>query len=172
MPTTVEFVSDRKYLSGLNVFADKRVLNTMELAQLYHGVETNIVGMKLMKAFSQTAKDTEVKKHFLKGKELSKKIITRLEEIIIQDDISPSVASTGSITTSETPAFSDRLMLTCDILLSNFSIGSQAFGAAFSFRRDIVAKMMLIGEDAFQYASEATEIMIKKGWLEVPPSID
>ncbi|MGG2089316.1 DUF3231 family protein [Priestia aryabhattai] len=173
MPTTVEFVSDRKYLSGLNVFTDKRVLNTMELAQIYHGVETNIVGMKLMKAFSQTAKDTEVKKHFLKGKELSKKIITRLEEIIIQDDISPSVASTGSITTSsETPAFSDRLMLTCDILLSNFSIGSQAFGAAFSFRRDIVAKMMLIGEDAFQYASEATEIMIKKGWLEVPPSID
>jgi len=35
-----------------------------------------------------------------------------------------------------------------------------------------VAKMMLIGEEAFQYASEATEIMIKKGWLEVPPSID
>ena len=101
----------------------------------------------------------------MKGKELSKKIITRLEEIIIQDDISPSVASTGSITTSETPAFSDRLMLTCDILLSNFSIGSQAFGAAFSFRRDIVAKMMLIGEDAFQYASEATEIMIKKAGL-------
>lgn len=68
MPKTVEFVDGTNYMSGFNLFSEKRALNTVEVAHLYHAIESNIIGMQLITGFAQVANEPEVKKYFIKGK--------------------------------------------------------------------------------------------------------
>jgi hypothetical protein len=64
MPKEVEFIEDKKYMSGMNLFSNKRALNTLEIAYLYQTLEVNIFGLQLMSGFAQVAKEKEVKQFF------------------------------------------------------------------------------------------------------------
>ncbi len=79
MPTSTEFIKNKSYLSGLNVFNKKRALNDIELGYLHHGIETNNIGIQLITGFAQCAENKEVKQYFIKGKDLAKKQIKYLE---------------------------------------------------------------------------------------------
>ena len=68
MPHSVEFVKDKSYLGGLNPLTKigkKRALNTVEVANIYHGIETNVVGLQMITGFAQCANEQDV---FCKGK--------------------------------------------------------------------------------------------------------
>jgi len=73
MPKQVEFIEDKNYMSGKNLFSEKRSLNTLEVGFLNEAIEDNIFGMQLMTGFAQVSTETEVKKYFIEGKELAKK---------------------------------------------------------------------------------------------------
>lgn len=75
MQNEVEFIDDTNYTSSFNFLGEKRALNTVEIGLVYQSLETNITGMQLMTGFAQVAKEPEVKKYFLRGKELAKKVI-------------------------------------------------------------------------------------------------
>ena len=72
MPKQVEFIEDKNYMSGFNVFSEKRSLNTIEVGYINEAIEYNIFNMQLLTGFAQVAKEDEVKKYFIEGKELSK----------------------------------------------------------------------------------------------------
>lgn len=91
MPKQIEFVEDKNYMSGFNVISDKRSLNTVEVGYINEAIQDNVFGMQLMTGFAQVSKETDVKKYFIQGKELSKKIITKLSDIFLQSDIQPPV---------------------------------------------------------------------------------
>ena len=57
MPKQVEFIEDKNYMSGFNIFSDKRSLNTIEVGYINEAIEDNIFGMQLMTGFAQVAKD-------------------------------------------------------------------------------------------------------------------
>src|SRR5581483_6209234 len=57
MPKSVEFANGTNYMSGFNMFSEKRALNTVEVAHLYHAIETNILGMQLITGFAQVANE-------------------------------------------------------------------------------------------------------------------
>ena len=57
-------------MSGHNPFSEKRSLNTLEVGFLNEAIEDNIFGMQLMMGFAQVAKESDVKKYFIEGKEL------------------------------------------------------------------------------------------------------
>ena len=61
MPKQVEFIEDKKYMSGFNLFSDKRALNTIEVGYINEAIEDNIFGMQLMTGFAQVATESEVK---------------------------------------------------------------------------------------------------------------
>ena len=84
MPKQVEFVEDKNYMSGFNIFSNKRSLNTMEVGYINEAIEDNILVMQLLTGFAQVAKESEVKKYFIEGKELAKKIITLLSTIFLK----------------------------------------------------------------------------------------
>lgn len=169
MPVTSEFINDTKYLSGLNLLGHKRHINTIELSSLYHGMETNNVGMTIMFAFSQVAKNKEVKQYFNRGMEISKNIMSTFGEILLEDDISPTISSIGNASTSKDSPFSDRLMMYCNDLLCTLSLGGNAFGFAFSLRSDLQVKALLAAKDVADYINEGTKIRVKNGWMEKPP---
>ncbi|WP_110111844.1 DUF3231 family protein [Bacillus sp. CGMCC 1.16541] len=169
MPKVVEFVEGPSYMSGLNLFSDKRSLNTVELAHIYFAIESNIFGMQLMTGFAQVANETEVKKYFIRGKELSKKIVADYTQVLLQSDIQPPSTWGAKATDSKVAPFSDKLMMYCTSLFCSFSLGSNALGTAFSFRTDLPLKLIATAKDVLTYAQDGGKIMAKNGWMEQPP---
>jgi hypothetical protein len=169
MPKSVEFVTDTNYMSGFNLFSEKRALNTVEVAHLYHAIESNIIGMQLITGFAQVANEPEVKKYFIKGKELSKKIVTDTTQLFLQSDIQPPSTWGANATDSKVAPFSDKLMMYCTGLFCSFGLGSSALGTAFSLRSDLPIKMVSEAKDILTYGQEGGKLMAKNGWLEEPP---
>lgn len=172
MPKEVHFIQNKNYLGGVNLFSEKRSLNTVEVSLIHHAIETNLIGMQLMIGFAQVATSEETKDYFVKGMELSKKIEVSLGEFLRQSYIEPPATPAGKATTSKTAPFSDKLMMYNTNLLSSFGLGSNALGGAFSLRSDLPAKMGFLAKDIFTFAQEGGKIMIKNGWMEEPPQIE
>ncbi len=172
MPKQVEFIEDKNYMSGFNIFSEKRSLNTIEVGFINQAIEDNIFGMQLMTGFAQVATESEVKKYFIEGKELAKKIISQYSDVLLQSDIQPPSAWAGKATDSTKPPFSDKLMMYLTSLISSTSIGFTAIGTSFSMRSDLHIKLALIAKDAFDYAKEGSKIMIAHKWMEEPPQME
>jgi hypothetical protein len=171
MPNSVEFANGTNYMSGFNLFSEKRALNTIEVAHLYHAIETNIFGMQLITGFAQVANEPEIKKYFIKGKELSKKIVTDYTQLFLQSDIQPPSTWGANATDSKVAPFSDKLMMYCTSLLCSFGLGSNALGTAFSLRADLPLKMVSTAKDILTYGHDGGKIIAKNGWLEEPPQM-
>ncbi len=169
---SVEFVKDTKYLGGLNPISGKRSLNTVEIAHIYHAIESNVTGMNMIFGFAQCAQNNDVRKYFTKGGELAKGIVKELNEIFLENNLQIPATAGGNVTTSTLAPFSDKIMMYCVSLFCSFSIGGNSVGTAFSLRNDLPAKMSILLKDIFEYAHEGAKIMIKHGWMEEPPQTD
>ncbi|WP_257346821.1 DUF3231 family protein [Pseudalkalibacillus decolorationis] len=169
MPNKVEFVEDTSYTNGSKFLGSKRVLNTVEIGLVYQSLETNILGVKLMTGFAQVAKNSDAKKYFQRGKELAKKQISIMSDLLLETDIQAPSTWTGIVTDSTISPFSDKMMMYNTNLLSIFGLGSNSVGAAFSFRGDLLLKMGRIMTNIFDFAKDGGEIIIKNGWMEEPP---
>ena len=171
MPKTVEFADGTNYMSGFNLFSEKRALNTVEVAHLYNAIESNIIGMQMITGFAQVANEPEVKKYFVKGKELAKKIVTDYTQIFLQSDIQPPSTWGANATDSKVAPFSDKLMMYCTSIFCGFGLGANALGTAFSLRSDLPLIMANTAKDVLTYGRDGGKIMAKNGWLEEPPSM-
>ncbi|MBZ5753459.1 DUF3231 family protein [Metabacillus rhizolycopersici] len=171
MPKTIEFANGTNYMSGFNLFSEKRALNTVEVAHLYNAIETNILGMQMITGFAQVANEPEVKKYFIKGKELAKKTVTDYTQLFLQSDIQPPSTWGANATDSKVSPFSDKLMMYCTSMLCSFGLGSNALGTAFSLRNDLPLKMVGTAKDVLTYGRDGGKIMAKNGWLEEPPQM-
>src|SRR5699024_3133202 len=172
MPKSVDYITDKNYTKGTNLFGHKRPLNTVEFSYLYQTIEVNITGMQLMASFAQCVKEKELQKYLTKGKELSKEIINEVGKILLQNDIQPPATPGGTVTNSTTAPFSEKLMMMTIFFFCNISLGSQSYGANFSMRNDLNANLALKAKDIYQYAREGLTIMINNGWMEEPPKMD
>ncbi|MCM3670707.1 DUF3231 family protein [Mesobacillus maritimus] len=172
MPKSVEFIENKSYLSGFNPLSEKRALNDIEIGFLHHMIEVNNIGMQLITGFAQSAQNDDVKKFLVKGKELAKKQIKIAEDILLESDVQFSATSGSTVTTSTSPAFSDRLMMHCIYLLNGFGIVGSSFGTFFSMRNDIALKTTLIAKDVYFYGQEGIKLKIKHGWFEEPPQME
>jgi hypothetical protein len=172
MPKTTSYITDKSYVKGINLIGNKRPLNTVEFNNLYRLIETNISGMQLLDGFAQTTEDEDVKKYFIKGRDLCKEIISELSAISIKDHIQLPATPGGTVTNSTEAPFSGKLMMYCNYLLSGLSLGAGGFSGGFSLRNDLQTKYAIFAKDIFEYQREGTMIMISKGWLEEPPKMD
>jgi hypothetical protein len=172
MPKKVEYVEEKKYTTGIKIFGNKRALNTIEVGFLVQSLESNIFGMQLMTAFAQVATESEVKKYFIKGKELAKKIVTEFSSILLQSDVQPPSTWAGNATNSIVAPYSDKIMMFLTNLMSIYALGYNALGASFSLRSDLPAKLLIVEKDTLSYAGEGGKLMIKHKWLEEPPQMD
>jgi hypothetical protein len=172
MPKTTEFIKSKSYMNGFNLFGDKRALNDLELGILHHGIETNNIGLQLITGFAQCAQNKEVKQYFVKGKELAKKQIKVMQEILLESDIQFAATSGSTVTTSTVAPFSDKLMMHCVYLLNGFGLVGSSFGTFFSLRNDIAMKATLLAKDIYFYGEEGIKIKIKNGWFEEPPQME
>ncbi|WP_246202481.1 DUF3231 family protein [Virgibacillus doumboii] len=170
-PDHVAFAKEKDYRDGFKLSGQRRSLNMVEVAYLYQGIESNVTGMKLMTGAAQVAKEKEIRKYFFRGKEISKSIISKFSNVLMDSDINAPTTSAGLVTDSTTAPFSDKLFMYNTSLLSTFGLGSSALGTSFSLRNDLPLKMAMAGKDIFNFASDGGNLMIKYGWTEEPPQM-
>ncbi|MGP4071206.1 DUF3231 family protein [Piscibacillus sp. B03] len=169
IPKSVEFVQDTSYLSGFNPMKEKRPLNTVEVAHLFHTIESNVIGMMLILGFSQVASKKDTKRYFEEGVGISKQVIKTVSDILLESNIHVPQTSGGNVTSSTSTPFSDKLMMYCVSLFCRFAIGGSSLGTAFSQRNDLVKDITKTLQDIFTYAHKGAKLMINNGWMEEPP---
>ena len=172
MPKKVEFIEDKNYMSGLNILSDRRSLDTIEVGYISEAIENNILDMKLLTGFAQVATEIEVKKYLIEGKELLRKQITDLSNMLLQSDIEPPNTRAGKVTDSNQAPISDKLMMYINSLISSTPLGFTALGTSFSMRNDLPLKLGLISKDTFEYSKKGAKIMIAHKWMEEPPQME
>lgn len=172
MPTENNFINSKKFMKGYKLSGNKRALTDLEVGILHHNLEANNIGMQLITGFAQCAQNPEAKQYFIKGKELAKKQIKVMEDLLLEADVQLSATSGATVTPSTVPPFSDKLMMHCIYILNGFSIVGSGTGAFFSLRNDLAMKVMLLAKDIYFYAQEGIEILIKNGWFEEPPQME
>lgn len=159
-------------MKGTNLFGNKRPLNTVEYGYLFRSVESNIVGMQLLSGFAQTAKDQEAKKHFKEGSELAKEMIAEISDILLEHNIQPPSTPGGTVTSATEAAFSDKMMMFSNYLLSGLTMGGGSFSGGFSMRNDLQLKNGVFAKDIFEYQRKGVQLMLSKGWMEEPPQME
>jgi len=172
MPQKTEFIKNKRYMEGFKLFGEKRSLTDLEVGIIHHNLEVNNIGMQLITGFAQCAQNKEVKQYFLKGKELAKKQIKVMEDLLLEGDVQLSATSGATVTTSTVPPFSDKLMIHCIYILNGFGLIGSGTGGFFSLRNDLAMKTLLLAKDVYFYAQEGIEIKIKNGWFEEPPQME
>lgn len=168
-PTKTDFVDNKKYLSGLNPFTDKRPLNAIEISYLFMNIKTNVIGGKLALSFAQTTPRENVQKWMLRGKDITKKHLQIFTKVLIDNDTQPPISSDIGITDSTTPPFSDKLTLFLMGLLSSVGKGNYATSTAGSQRRDLAINYERLSLEIAQYAKDGADILIQNGWFEQRP---
>ncbi|UJF35300.1 DUF3231 family protein [Paenibacillus hexagrammi] len=172
VPKEISFITDKHYLSGFNLFKEKRSLNAIEISLIHNSIETNLIGMQLMIGFAQVAHNQEVKEYFIKGMKLSKDVETSLGEFMRQDFIEPPATPAGKATNSTIAPFSDKLMMYITNLLGSFGLGSSSLGGAFNLRSDLPLELAKLAQKILPFIKEGGEIMITNGWMEEPPQVE
>ena len=169
-PDEVNFVEKQHFMAGF--FGHKRSVTTIEITHLYLNVQTNAIGRALMIAFSQIAKDKEVKEYLLRGKGIAQKHMDIFSDFLKKEDLPAPMSWDSSVTDVTSPIFSDKLIMFHVTGMIAAGIGNYGLAMAASPRRDIGAKYASLLPEIAHYAEDGANILIKNRWLEEPPQAD
>lgn len=169
-PDQVDFVEKQKFLAGF--FGEKRPLTTIEVTHLFMNVQTNAIGKALMMGFAQVAKNQEVERYFLRGKQIAQKHMDLFSDILKKEDLPAPMSWDTAVSDSTISPFSDKLMMFHVSAMTAAGIGNYGTSMAASPRRDIGMRYASLVPEISLYAEDGANIMIKHGWLEEPPQTD
>lgn len=169
-PETVDFVKKQHFLAGF--FGDKRALTSMEITHLFFNIQTNVIGGALITAFSQIAQNEEVKRFFVRGKQIAQNHVDIFSNYLKNGDLPVPMTSDSMITDNTTGIFSDKLMMFHISAMNASGISNYAMAMAASPRRDIGLKYASLIPEISLYIEDGANIMIKHGWMEEPPQAD
>lgn len=162
----VTFVQSNDFLQGW--FGKRRPLLSLEITNLFSNSQRNALGVATLIGFSQVAQSEEVTDYLIRGKEIAAKHVEIFGSILHEDNLSsPSIMDT--VTTSTTPPFSDKLMMSATTALIGIGIGYYGTSMATSPRRDLGATYGRLILEITKYANDGAKILIKNGWMEQPP---
>jgi hypothetical protein len=148
---------------------DKRPSDTLEIAEVFIGLERNAMGLIFIMGLIQVTKDKKIKDYLLKGKKLAEKQIDTFTKVLKEDDHFAGFPTMMGVTNSTVSPFSDRLMMNFITATNEIAVSALGYSLAFSMRKDIAAHFSLFIADVMKYGSEGLKILIERGWMEKPP---
>lgn len=171
-PKKSDFVEDKDYLNGVNIFGDQRFLNAIEISHIFGNIEANVIGNALTKGFGQTADLKEVREFMQNAGDLSEKIINSSTQFLTGSQLPAPMPSDTQVFNSSHPPFSDRLMMYQITTLTAVGLSDYATSLAASQRNDLKRHYMDLINDTVKLAKKAENLMIKNSWKEQPPQQD
>jgi len=167
-PHDVDFVHRQSFLTGW--FGKRRPLNAIEVNSLHHNMVKTTVKVMLEIAFSQVAKSKEVRDYLLRGMKVCESQLKAMSEALSESHLPSPRYWQSDVTDSTVAPFSDRLMLTHVVLLVSAAIGYYGTALSVCQRRDLSLKYTRLIAEISLYAEDGTNLLIKNGWLEQPPT--
>lgn len=166
IPKEADVYEKKNFLNG---FFDKRPLHALEITHLYDNIENNITSKTLLSGFYQTVQNEKVKALFKRGLNMTDKAVNSYIGRLQKEHLPAPNKIDHLVTSSEIPAFSDKLMLFHKVDM--FSIKIRAFGnsLAVNGRRDLSLLYTRSFMNLALFVEDGENILIEKGWMESPP---
>lgn len=167
VPEKVDFVERKSYFNGIG--GKLRPLHALEVTHLYDNIENNVTSKALLMGFSQVVKSEQIREFFIRGVEMTDKMVDQLKEKLHQQNL-PSPALLDHLVTSSTTApLSDKIMLVHKADMFSMKVRSFGNSMAVNGRKDIGLLYGKVLMKVALYAEDAADLLIENGWLEQPP---
>ncbi|TDK60716.1 DUF3231 family protein [Bacillus salipaludis] len=169
-PIKIDYVNKENFLTGW--FGRKRSLLGIEVIHLMLNAFQNEIGRATCVGFPQVAQEREIREYFLRGKHLTKHILSSIHDVLLESDVPNAMSWDQSVTDSTIPPFSDHLMLYIIGILSNLGVATYGAGLSATMRRDISAMYASFITKAGAFGEDGMDLMIERRWREQPPTFE
>ncbi|MGG1401534.1 DUF3231 family protein [Bacillus salipaludis] len=166
-PVEAEFMDSTGIIS--NLFGDKRPLSTSEISNLFFNSKKTGFVRSLSLAFSQVAKQEDVRHFMVKNVTLAGKDAESFDTILQEDHLPIPKRWDAEITDSTISPFSDKLMMSHAAFLVNAALSYYGAGLGSSLRSDMILNYYKVFTHAMEAGVICYNIMVKHGWLEKQP---
>lgn len=163
----IDYVHQQSFLGGL--FSEKRPLLAIEIANLVYNIKRNALGKAFIIGFSQVAMSEEVRKFAKRGRDIAEKHLEVFSDILDADYLPAPMIWDAEVTASQSPPFSDKLMMYHITALIASQLGQYGVSLSSSPRSDLAAVYVRLSAEIGHYANDGATIMIENGWMEKPP---
>ncbi|MDQ0414753.1 DUF3231 family protein [Mesobacillus stamsii] len=167
IPNEVDFVENQSFLNGY--LGDIRPLHGLEIAHLYDNINNDITSKALIIGFKQGTQNKKVRKFLESGEKINKNHIEKISNKLNEENLPSPSTLDHLVTSSNIPAFSDKLMVAHKIDMFSMKIRKYAEGASLNGRRDIGALYARCLIDVSLFLEDGANILIEHGWMEQPP---
>ncbi|MED1203522.1 DUF3231 family protein [Heyndrickxia acidicola] len=163
-------ITEMKYF--LEIFGNKRPLNSMETGNIYFNLKKSIVTKTLINGFKQVIHDSEIHEfldHCLKA--ISKNIDV-FTSVLAEENLHTPNLLDGEYTNSNVAPFSEKLMTFHIGFLFHLASTYYASAMVTSMRIDIIGHCDAAIIRDLKIISFFGKLMLKKGWIESLPLAD
>jgi hypothetical protein len=168
-PREVDYVKKQSFLTGW--LGERRPLTCFEIANLHSNIQRNSLGIATLTGFSQVTRAKEIGRFIARGIGIASKHIEVFSSVLSEDKVTAPMGSDTMVTDSKVTPFSDKLIMFHTTGMIALGIGYYGSSMSTSARRDLAALYTRLTAEIGLYAEDGTNIMIKNGWLEEPPSV-
>ncbi|MCE5287592.1 MAG: DUF3231 family protein [Pelosinus sp.] len=166
-PEKAEYIQDTDFFGSF--FGSQRPLSAIEIANIFLASQMNMLTKALLMGFAQTAEAKDLRKFFLRGKEIADKHIKLHAALLGTSDMPLPASLDAEITSSTVAPFSDKLMLQHTILANQAALTYYGTTLSFLHRIDISGSYVRLMTESLQYLEDALMLMIRHKWMEQPP---
>jgi hypothetical protein len=163
-PTELTYVMD--------LFGDKRPLNSMEAGNIYFNLKKSIVTKTLINGFKQVIEDKDIHKFMDQCLNTISKNIDIFSSILEEENLHSPNLLDGETTNSGVAPFSDNLMTFHVGFLFHLATTYYTTAMITSMRIDLLGHCDAAILRDLKIISLFGKIMIKKGWMEKLPEAD
>lgn len=156
----------------LDLFGDKRPLNSMEAGNIYFNLKKSIVTKTLINGFQQVIQDKEVLKFMEQCLGTITKNIGVFTTLFEEEDLHSPNLLDGETTNSVVPPFSDKLMTFHVGFLFHLAATYYTTAMITSMRLDVLGHCDAAILRDLKIITQFGKLMMKKGWLEKLPVAD
>lgn len=162
-----DFVDRQTFLRGF--LGGRRPLLAGEIDQLFQSYRNNLIAAALLAGFKQVARSEQVRAYMARGVQIAEKHIEIFTRIMEREHLPVPSHADDFITDSTSSPYSERLMMSHVITLSQVGVGNYATAMAACMRHDLSAAFARLIMESANYGEDGLNIMIQNSWFEEPP---
>lgn len=169
-PELATFVKQPDFLAGW--IGKRRPLTSIEINSItFNMIKMNLHGT-LKIAYSQVANSEQVRKHLLRGLDITNKHLEIFKSLLSEDHLNSPISWESMVTNSTTSPFSDKLIMFQIQMSTITTIAFYGIALSVCARKDLGTHYLRLMGEVVDFAKDGSVLMIKNGWMEEPPTAD
>lgn len=168
IPDRISYVHKENYYGSFLKKSD-RPLNALEVNYIYEIIVSKMILKTLNEGLSQVANETDVRRHLIRGGEITKKQVKILSAFLEKENLPVPMSSDFEVTVSTEAPFSDKLMMFHINVVKGYAISHYGLALTNTTRKDVALTIYRLILELLHFSKDGTDIMMEKSWLERMP---